>query len=186
MPRQNNKRERLVTAARQLIHQQGYSQTTLADIAEQSGVPLGNVYYYFKTKDELATAVVDQRREEFQAMYRLWEQDYSEPRQRLRMLLDLLIGLRDSVAEHGCPVGGLCQELNNQRNELTDRVDSILRDQLAWVKRQFHEMGREDAEQLAIHLVALLQGTSLLANSLNNAEIVVPQLEQAKAWLDNL
>jgi len=186
MPRQNNKRERLVAAARQLIHQQGYSQTTLADIAEQSGVPLGNVYYYFKTKDELATAVIEQRREEFQAMYRQWEQEYSEPRQRLRTLLDSLIGWRDSVAEHGCPVGSLCQELNNQRSDLADRIDSILRDQLGWVSRQFHAMGREDAEQQAIHLVALLQGTSLLANSLNDAAIVVPQLEQTKAWLDSL
>lgn len=186
MPRKSDKRERLVAAARQLIHQQGYNQTTLADIADESGVPLGNVYYYFKTKDEIATAVIQQRREEFQAMYRDWEQKYSEPRQRLRMLLDMAISSRDIMAEHGCPVGSLCQELNNERSELTNRADNILRDQLEWVTSQLRAMGREDAEQQAIHLVALLQGTSLLANSLSDAAIVVPQVEQANAWLDSL
>ena len=47
------KRERLVAAAVALAYEQGYRRTTLADIAEQSGVPLGNVYYYFRTKDEM-------------------------------------------------------------------------------------------------------------------------------------
>lgn len=31
-------------------------QTTLADIAERAGVAVGNVYYYFKTKDALFDA----------------------------------------------------------------------------------------------------------------------------------
>ena len=46
-------------SARALIHEQGVQRTTLADIAERADVPLGNVYYYFKTKDDLIGAVVD-------------------------------------------------------------------------------------------------------------------------------
>ena len=44
------KRERLIAAAAQRIYEQGVEKTTLADIAAAAGVPLGNVYYYFKTK----------------------------------------------------------------------------------------------------------------------------------------
>ncbi|MBO0730160.1 MAG: helix-turn-helix transcriptional regulator, partial [Acidimicrobiaceae bacterium] len=47
------KRERLVAAARDVCHRQGVEKTTLADIAEAADVPVGNVYYYFKTKDDL-------------------------------------------------------------------------------------------------------------------------------------
>jgi TetR/AcrR family transcriptional regulator, transcriptional repressor for nem operon len=32
--------------------------TSLAEIAQAADVPLGNVYYYFKSKDELIRAVV--------------------------------------------------------------------------------------------------------------------------------
>jgi AcrR family transcriptional regulator len=44
------KREALVLAAAELFWMRGFEASSLADIAEASGVPLGNVYYYFKTK----------------------------------------------------------------------------------------------------------------------------------------
>ena len=55
------KRERLVGAARQMLYEHGVEKTTLADIAAAAGVPLGNVYYYFRTKDALVSAVLDAR-----------------------------------------------------------------------------------------------------------------------------
>ena len=59
MPRSDHpgKRERLVTAAYQLLYQQGVERTTLVEIAELATVPVGNVYYYFKTKNELIAPV---------------------------------------------------------------------------------------------------------------------------------
>ena len=50
----SDKRTRLIEAADKLVQLQGFSQTTLADIAKKADVPLGNVYYYFKTKEEIA------------------------------------------------------------------------------------------------------------------------------------
>ena len=47
------KRQRLIETATQVMYQQGTHRTTLADVAQASGVPLGNIYYYFKTKDAL-------------------------------------------------------------------------------------------------------------------------------------
>jgi AcrR family transcriptional regulator len=52
------KRERLTTAAATVLHEQGVEKTTLADIARAADVPIGNVYYYFKTKDELVEAAI--------------------------------------------------------------------------------------------------------------------------------
>ena len=56
MPRKTDKRVRLIEAAKVLIHQQGFHLTTLADIAQEADVPLGNVYYYFKTKEAIGEA----------------------------------------------------------------------------------------------------------------------------------
>jgi AcrR family transcriptional regulator len=53
------KRDRLIAGARETIYRQGFEATTIADIAEASDVPLGNVYYYFKSKDELLGAAID-------------------------------------------------------------------------------------------------------------------------------
>ena len=52
------KRDRLVEAATIMFYQHGVTCTTLADIAERAEVPLGNIYYHFRTKDALVEAVI--------------------------------------------------------------------------------------------------------------------------------
>src|SRR6202040_3940961 len=64
---QPDKRTRLIETATKLAYGRGFRETSLADIAEAARVPVGNVYYYFKTKEELAEAVVERRLEEFRA-----------------------------------------------------------------------------------------------------------------------
>src|SRR6266852_8058083 len=54
-----DKRSRLVSAAVDLAYQNGFGATSLADIAREAEVPLGNVFYYFKTKDEIGEAIVE-------------------------------------------------------------------------------------------------------------------------------
>ncbi len=59
----------LVITATKLAYGRGFRETSLADIAEAARVPVGNVYYYFKTKEELAEAVVERCLEEFRVAY---------------------------------------------------------------------------------------------------------------------
>jgi len=47
-------------------------------------------------------------------------------------------------------------------------------------------MGHDNAHALATELVTNLQGISLLANSLNDAEIVSQQVARLKGWLEKL
>src|SRR5215467_6057636 len=58
---QADERTRLVETAMKLAHKRGFRETSLADIAEAADVPAGNVYYYFKTKDEPGEAVIERR-----------------------------------------------------------------------------------------------------------------------------
>lgn len=185
MPRTSDKRERLLVAAKDLIHQRGFKQTTLADIAEASGVPLGNVYYYFKTKDDIAKEVIGERQQDFAAMTRQWL-ELPGPRERLEALLDMIVEVRDVIAEHGCPVGSLCQELAKEQTALTDAADGMLHWQVAWVKGQFEEMGRENAADLALEFMINLQGISLLANAMRDPKLVEVQVARLRRWLANI
>ena len=61
MPKtKTDKRSRLIQTAVKLAYRHGFRTTSLADIAEAAKVPVGNVYYYFKTKDEIGEAIVHQ------------------------------------------------------------------------------------------------------------------------------
>ena len=52
-------RGRILTVARQQFGQKGYSKTSMREIAELSGVGVGNIYNYFTNKDELFREVDD-------------------------------------------------------------------------------------------------------------------------------
>ena len=112
------KRDRLIAGARETIHRQGVEATTLADIAEASDVPVGNVYYYFKSKGELVAAVIDSYARESRERLSWLEQQHRTPRARLKTLVRLLVSQPDQVALYGCPRGSLCSGLGKQDNDL--------------------------------------------------------------------
>src|SRR5437016_2928886 len=94
------KRERLVAGARQVVHQQGVEKTTIAEIAHAADVPAGNVYYYFKTKDELIDAIVQSRAQDVRTLLESLER-HRTPQARLKALVRALTDQRDVVAEYG-------------------------------------------------------------------------------------
>ncbi|MEY9847576.1 TetR/AcrR family transcriptional regulator [Streptacidiphilus sp. MAP5-3] len=51
--RREQTRQKLFVAAQQLIAEQGFSSTTVDEIAERAGVAKGTVYYNFKNKNDL-------------------------------------------------------------------------------------------------------------------------------------
>jgi AcrR family transcriptional regulator len=180
-----DKRERLMEAARSLIHRQGFDRTTLADIAKESGVPLGNVYYYFKTKDDIAAAVIDEYQQIIDGMLRELEENEPDPRKRLLFLVRRTSNAKDELASHGCPIGSLCLELNKCRcdTELAARADSIFGNQIKWATKQFKALGKKDAADLAVELIASLQGTILLANATHSPEMADRQLARLGRWI---
>lgn len=183
MPRTSDKREKLIDAAVALFHHQGYGQTSLADIAEHSGVPLGNVYYYFKTKDELANAVIHERHGHLQALFDRCERDDEDPRQRLYCFLEAIVSSGGDITRHGCPIGGLCQELNKDDNALADKASALLGQSLAWITDQFNTMGHDNADQLAQHFLAVLHGASLLANTFGKESIIRDEARRLRDWI---
>src|SRR5260370_8365711 len=106
-PPQPDKRARLIETAARLSYQRGFRETTLADIAETARVPVGNVYYYFKTKEELAEAVVERRLEESRAARAEWDR-LSSPKERLLAFVGSVQANRGQLARGGFPLGSLC------------------------------------------------------------------------------
>ena len=186
MVRVSDKRERLLEAAKVLIYRQGLAQTTLADIAEESGVPLGNVYYYFKTKDDIAAAVIDEYKSGVVETLRQLDEREADPKQRLVWFIKRLAAFKEEIADRGCRVGSLCQELNKDAGPLASRADDILAAQIKWATVQFKLIGRKDAADLAVQMVATLQGISLLANTLKSPAVIGRQVALLCDWVDGM
>src|SRR5438067_13851672 len=100
--RKQDKRTRLVEGARLVLHRQGVEKTTLADIAQAADVPVGNVYYYFKTKDELVQAAIDAQAQDIQTALATFDR-HRNPKARLKSFVKLLTAQREVAARYGCP-----------------------------------------------------------------------------------
>jgi TetR/AcrR family transcriptional repressor of nem operon len=179
------KRERLIVAAREVFHRQGVETTTLADIAAAADVPVGNVYYYFKTKDELIAAAIAGHVE---LMSDAFEQlsAHRTPRSRLRAYIRLLTDQRELVAGSGCPQGSLCSELDKRNGGLAGECAQLMAIPIDWAEQQFREMGRRDARELAVALVASYQGIALLTNTFRDPELMVREGKRLERWIDSL
>ena len=183
-PKQD-KRERLVDGARQVIHEQGVEKTTIADIARAADIPVGNVYYYFKTKDELVTAAIESHARDVNKLLTSLESGRS-PQARLKALIRELTAQRELAARYGCPLGSLCSELDKRTDGLDRSCAQLLDEPIRWAENQFRLMGRRDARDLAVALIASYQGIALLTNTFRDPELMARESRRLERWIDSL
>jgi AcrR family transcriptional regulator len=179
------KRERLIAGALQALHAQGVENTTLADIAKTADVPVGNVYYYFKTKDDLVQAVIAAHAEEVKARL-AGLGHHRTPKARLKAFVRMLTDERELAARYGCPQGSLCSELDKRDDELSRSCAQLIRLPIEWVEGQLREMGRRDARDLAVALIASYQGIALLTNTFRDPELMAREGRRLERWIDSL
>ena len=186
-PVTRTKRERLIEAAKAAFYHQGFAPTTLADIAALAEVPLGNVYYYFRTKDDLLAAVVAAHLGGIRARFAQWDQD-PRPRERLMSWLKFARDGQHELARYGCPYGGLGQEIGKKEAPAVALVAQLFHIHLEWAAAQFRLLGKQptEASDLAVSLVAALQGAFLLSCSLRSPALVDHQIDRLQTWVASL
>lgn len=160
-------REKILNAAAQLIHRQGYNRTGLQEILATAGVPKGSFYFYFKSKEDLALALVNR-------FIEFWlgqaEELLSDPtRPALSRLRDFYAIRRAHFLETGfavgCPVGNLSQEMGDLSPVLGERLDQVIdtmAGRLAQVLAEAQDRGElalhHDPQALAYFIVSSWQG----------------------------
>ncbi|MFD0683870.1 TetR/AcrR family transcriptional regulator [Actinomadura fibrosa] len=181
-----DKRRRLTAAAARVLHEQGVERTTLADIAHAADVPVGNVYYYFKTKDDLVQAALSEHSAHLAELTGRLD-ELPDPRERLKALVETWIGQRDVAARFGCPTGTLAVELDKRADGTLDlEAGKVIGQLVDWAESQFRELGLPGPHDLAITFVAAYQGMSLMANALREPGIMTREGARLIDWLDSL
>lgn len=186
MPRKSDKRERLVESAKNLMFKQGFNLTTLADIAQEADVPLGNVYYYFKTKESIGEAVIvycvaelNQRLVSYNVL--------NSPQERLNAFLDDEAKEMEWTLKFGDKFGSLCQELAKQGGPLANECSALMSNSINWLQKQFTECGVPNnvAADKARLFMAKLQGVNLMAVTFKNADKVNDLMQFLRTELNN-
>lgn len=186
-------RERIVATAVDLMRVRGIARTTLDDISAAGKVSKSQLYRHFVSKQVLLHAVIDTVGEETLG--------------RQRALLDgvrSFAGLRrwrDAVVQNasinlgrfGCTLGALANEVSDRdeaaRAQL-ERMFALWRDLFGTVLDRFRDDGLipedTDVEQLALGLVATVQGAYLLAQTARDIAPMASTLDVAISHLELL
>jgi TetR/AcrR family transcriptional regulator, transcriptional repressor for nem operon len=161
-------RQRIIDAAAGLIFDRGIARTTIEDVRDAADVSSSQLYHYFDDKPALVRAVID--RQASTIVGNQYQFDLSG--------LDGFRAWRDFIVQHqrelgcrgGCPIGSLGSQLAETEPEARAAVaagfrrwEDAIRDGL----RKMHARGRltprADPDQLALAILAALQGGLLLA-----------------------
>ena len=179
-------RQHIVEAASRLFYQRGYNQTSFSDIADAAGIPRGNFYYYFKTKDDILAAVVDQRLEGFRALLAGWDAASPDPMLRLRRFLGMLRDSDKELSRYGCPMGSLNIELGKAQPALKARARKMFDLFRDWLTVQLESLGVREAGPLAVHLLGRAQGIAVMGQVYADVKLLNAEIDQLEAFLDTL
>jgi TetR/AcrR family transcriptional repressor of nem operon len=160
-------RQRIVSAAADLIFERGVAHATIEDVRAAADVSSSQLYHYFEDKPALVRAVIKYQADTIVGVQETF--DLSS--------LDSLRAWRDWVVEHqrglncagGCPIGSLGSELAETDAEARTQVAEGFERWEAAIQsglREMHARGRltpdTDPDTLALALLAALQGGLLL------------------------
>jgi len=111
----------------------------------------------------------------------------SSPRERLFAFVESIQGKREQLARGGCPLGGLCSELQKEGDALAKKSAALFTEPMGWFEEQFRAAGHEeDARELSAHLFCAYQGMAAVAHAANDPDLVVMEVKRLKDWIGTL
>jgi AcrR family transcriptional regulator len=170
-------RERIVSAAADLMFVRGVAGTTLEQVREAAHVSSSQIYHYFADKDALVIAVVDYQNDAVVGL----QEDHLES---LTSVADLR-KWRDQIVAHqrrihcqgGCPIGAIGSELGELDRDVRTGVSNGFHRWQAALHLGYSGMRESgvlpadtDVERLATATLAALQGGLLLAQMHRSTE----------------
>lgn len=178
-PAQHESRTRLLDAALNVFRAKGYTATRVDDICAAAGLTKGSFFHHFKTKDELAIAAAGRWTEVTGALFR--SADYNslaDPLDRLLGYLDFRKELlRGSLAEYTCLLGTLIQEVYDTNPPIREACEASISSHVAMLaehieaaKALYAPDAAWTAEELALHIQAVIQGSFIIAKARYGAD----------------
>lgn len=153
-------RERLVSAASELFYSEGIRAVSVDAVAAKAGLTKRTLYYHFASKDDLIAAYLEAREQPNLERFRRWyETSDGDVASRVRGIFRRLAIAARHPGWKGCAFLRTSAELAGLPGHPAIRkAVTHKRDFECWFQARFEAEGIVSAEQLARHVVLLLDG----------------------------
>ena len=182
-------KDKIIKATRHLFKRQGYRNTTIDDICNSSGVKRGNLYFYFKGKENLAYAVIaDAIEREFPLLNRMME-DQSDPLAKVEALID---GMVQYIIRKDCQggwfFGNFALEVGDTNRGLSDAINRFfiewhaLLSSLLGEAKEVGELRKEtDCDALSRLIMSAMEGAILICKVSKDPASLLKTVETLKS-----
>ncbi len=117
----NTTEEKIKTAAKNIFHQKGYAATRTRDIAEEAGINLALLNYYFRSKEKLFDIIMFESMQQFiQSMTGVFNNEKTTLEKKIETFVSNYIDLL--IEEPDLPLFVL-SELRTNPNELVSKMN---------------------------------------------------------------
>lgn len=175
-------------AARTLMLRQGYSATTVDEICEAAGVTKGSFYHFFKTKEEMGLATVeDYYLEGSEKLLHGEFEEIPDPVERAFAFLDHTEELSRALWADGCLLGNMVVEMTEEnpsiRAKVADLFDEVIRAFTEILRPLADPDGGLSATDLAEQLLSIIEGTIIVGRAYGDWERVAKGVQRFKRSL---
>lgn len=179
------RREEIAATAAQLMNRRGYTQTSVAELLDATGLEKGGLYHHFASKEEIALAAFDHASSRLGAQIAAALESDASPREQLAAIVDA--SLENSCSGEiggGCPMVNLSAAAGDRHPALKRRAAEAmqaLRDG-ARALIEADPVPGQDSAQLADLIVNITEG-ALVVREVTGDDAV---LEPARAHVHSL
>jgi TetR/AcrR family transcriptional repressor of nem operon len=186
-------------AAQQMVLNVGLSGTSVEKVIEQAGVTRGTFFYHFRTKHDLAAALIERYASEdehhFQDFMAKAEQLARDPLQQLLIFVGLFIEMTEQLEEPfpGCLYASYCYQSGAISDDVMAQVERMMhfwRDRLGWKLEEVCALYTPRIpvahHQVADHVLATFEGAFILAKVMREPKLASEQLVQCRNYLELL
>jgi len=199
MPKDGNiTREKILDAAETLVLDHGYGATSIDQILERTGITKGAFFYHFKSKADLAQALVARYvKRDDELLYALVEKSEKlsrDPLQQILIFLGLLVEIFDSLEQPpGCLVASFIYQFQEFNVDTKDAIvngfnewHQVLDEKFRVALEKYPSKFDVTPSTLVDSLLSSFEGGLIVARMASNPKILVTQLNQFKNYLELL
>ena len=188
------KREEIIDAAYNLLLEKGYEGTGIQDILDKINATKGCIYYHFKSKRDIAAAVIE---EVIKPAYAdNWGGIYNteNPISAIIKVIDDIYNKNGKkLAKNGCPVGNLMLELSAKDEILARYINKVIDLWRGYIEKALENAVSKkiidkntDVKSLASFIIASFEGCIMLSKSSQSEELLKDCFLNLKSYLLNL
>lgn len=160
MAKREETRERILDVANRLFYAEGIRAVSVDTISEQAGISKKTLYYHFKSKDDLIAAYLAARDQPNLALFERWfEEAEGDVPEKIAAIFTRLARNARHPRWKGCGFLRTAAELANMPGHPAVRVGAAHKKRFeAWLADTFTTAGLCDPDELARHVVLLMDG----------------------------